>query len=78
MNISRSGYYRWFKNKDILNNYETNRKDLGNLIIKIHDKKKSYGYRRINAIIEDHNNYRRSYALNYKTPIEYRTQSGFN
>lgn len=27
----------------------------------------------INAIIDDHNNYRPSYALNYKTPIEYRT-----
>jgi transposase InsO family protein len=32
----------------------------------------------IKAIIEDHNNYRPSYALNYKTPIEYRTQLGFN
>lgn len=31
----------------------------------------------INAIIEDHNNYRPSYALKYKTPIEYRTQLGF-
>ena len=51
MNISRSGYYKWLKNKDILNNYEINRKDLGKLIIKIHNKKKSYGYRRINAII---------------------------
>ena len=51
MNISRSGYYKWLKNKDILNNYEINRKDLGKLIIEIHNKKKSYGYRRINAII---------------------------
>ena len=31
----------------------------------------------INAIIEDHNNYSPSYALNYKNPIEYRTQLGF-
>lgn len=31
----------------------------------------------INAIIDDHNNYRLSYALKYKTPIEYRTQLGF-
>ena len=51
MNISRSGYYKWLKTKDILNNYELNRKDLGELIIQIHNKKKSYGYRRINAII---------------------------
>ena len=51
MNISRSGYYKWLKAKDILNQYEINRKDLGELITKIHNKKKSYGYRRINAII---------------------------
>ena len=51
MNISRSGYYKWLKTKDILNRYEINRKDLGDLIIEVHNKKKSYGYRRINAII---------------------------
>ena len=31
----------------------------------------------IDDIIRDNNNYRPSYALKYKTPIEYRTQSGF-
>ena len=31
----------------------------------------------INAIIYDHNYLRPSYVLNYKTPIEYRTQLGF-
>lgn len=31
----------------------------------------------INAIIEDHNSYRPSYALQYKTPIEYRIQLEF-
>lgn len=31
----------------------------------------------INAIIYDHNYLRPSYALNYKNPIEYRTQLGF-
>lgn len=31
----------------------------------------------INDIIYDHNYLRPSYALNYKTPIEYRTQLGF-
>ena len=31
----------------------------------------------IDDIIYDNNNYRPSYALNYKTPIEYRTQLGF-
>ena len=51
MNISRSGYYKWLKTKDILNRYEINRRDLELLIRYIHNKKKSYGYRRINAII---------------------------
>ena len=52
MKVSRSGYYKWLKNKDILNKYEINRKDLGELIIEIHKKKPSYGYHRINAIIK--------------------------
>jgi hypothetical protein len=51
MNISRSGYYKWLKTKDILNRHEINRRDLEPLIRDIHNKKKSYGYRRINAII---------------------------
>ena len=51
MKVSRSGYYKWLNNKDILNNYEINRKNLGELIIDIHRRKPSYGYHRINAII---------------------------
>lgn len=31
----------------------------------------------IKDLVEDNNNYRPSYALNYKTPVEYRTQLGF-
>ena len=52
MNISRSGYYKWLKTKDVLNNYEINRKDLGKLILDIHKRKPSYGYHRINAVIQ--------------------------
>ena len=52
MNVSRSGYYKWLKNKDTLNNYEKNRKDLGELIKNIHSRKPSYGYHRINTIIK--------------------------
>ena len=52
LKVSRSGYYKWLKNKDILNNYELIRKDLGVLIIDIHKRKLSYGYRRINAVIK--------------------------
>lgn len=51
MNISRSGYYKWIKTKDILNRYEMNRKDLEPLIREIHKRKPSYGYHRINAVI---------------------------
>ena len=32
----------------------------------------------IDDIVYDNNYLRPSYALNYKTPIEYRTQLGFN
>lgn len=51
MRISRSGYYKWLKNKDILNQFEKNRLDLKKLIEDIHKRKPSYGYRRINAKI---------------------------
>ena len=51
LKVSRSGYYKWLKHKDVLNNYEMNRKCLGELIIDIHKRKPSYGYHRINAII---------------------------
>ena len=51
MNVSRSGYYKWLKTKNILNRYEINRKDLGELIIDIHKRKPSYGYHRIWKII---------------------------
>ena len=51
MNVSRSGYYKWLKNKEILNRYEIDRLELQKLIKKIHNKKPSYGYRRINRII---------------------------
>lgn len=52
MEVSRSGYYKWLKNKDILNQYEINRRDLGELIKNIHNRKPSYGYHRINIIIK--------------------------
>ena len=63
MNVSRSGYYKWLKNKDILNQYEIDRIELGKLI---------------QDIVKDNNEYIPSYVLNYETPIEYRTQLGFN
>ncbi len=51
MKVSKSGYYKWLKNKNILNRYEINRKDLGILIQDVHKRKPSYGYHRIRKII---------------------------
>ena len=53
LKVSSSGYYKWLKNKDTLNNYELNRKHLGQLIEDVHKRKPSYGYHRIRKIILD-------------------------
>ena len=53
LKVSRSGYYKWLNNKDVLNQYEINRRDLGELIKDIHKRKPSYGYHRIRKIILD-------------------------
>lgn len=66
MKVSRSGYYKWLKNKDILNNYEINRKKLGELIVDVHKRKPSYGYHRINKIIRDENGWYVSSNLVHK------------
>lgn len=51
MNVSRSGYYKWIKTKDILNNYEINRNDMCELVKEYHKKHPSWGYRHINRQI---------------------------
>ncbi len=51
MNISRSGYYKWKANKDVLNQHEKDRIDLAKYIIKYHNKKPSYGYHRLAYLI---------------------------
>ena len=43
MKILRIGYYKWLKNKNILNQYKINRLNLADLIKEIHNKKPSYG-----------------------------------
>ena len=47
MNVSRSGYYKWLNRKGTLNNYQKNRLDLEKLVIEIHEKHSTYGYRSI-------------------------------
>jgi transposase InsO family protein len=51
--VSKSGYYKWFKRKDKLNRYEINRKDLKELIREIHSWDVTMGYRAINSEIFD-------------------------
>ena len=51
MKVSRSGYYKWLKTKDVLNNYELNRNDMCDLVKEYHKKHPSWGYRHINRQI---------------------------
>ncbi len=51
MNISRSGYYKWLRNKDIKNIYQINRELIEDMAKQIHKKKPSYGYHRIHSKI---------------------------
>lgn len=43
MKVSRSGYYKWLKTKDILNNYELNRNNMCDLVKDYHKKHPSWG-----------------------------------
>lgn len=47
ISISRSGYYKWLKNRNVKNQYDIDRELLSKLILEIHQSKPSYGYRRI-------------------------------
>ena len=51
MNVSRSGYYKWLKNKNIKNIYQINREIIEDIAKQIHKKKPSYGYHRIHRKI---------------------------
>lgn len=47
MEVSRSGYYKWIKRKSSINSYRRNREDLKALILPIHERHSTYGYRNI-------------------------------
>lgn len=51
MNIHPGSYYRWLKNRDIVNQYEMDRKDLEPLIQDVHSRYPSFGYHSIAAVI---------------------------
>ena len=51
MNVSRSGYYKWLRHKDIKTNFDINREHMCELVKQYHKKHPSWGYRRINRQI---------------------------
>lgn len=51
MNVNRSGYYKWKSRKGTKNQYERNRDILTDLLKKVYDKHKSYGYHRLAVIV---------------------------
>ncbi len=52
MDISRSGYYKWLKNKNIKKQYQLDRKTLIDIVTEIHNQYPSFGYRSINSKIK--------------------------
>jgi len=47
MEVSRSGYYKWRKRKGTLNRYQVNQETAKGLILEIHKKHQTHGYRNI-------------------------------
>lgn len=47
MKLSRSGYHKWLKRNGQLNRYESNRKDITALLIEMHDRHSTWGYRHL-------------------------------
>jgi len=47
MEVSRNGFYKWRKRKGILNRYQVNQETAKGLILDIHKKHRTYGYRNI-------------------------------
>ena len=66
MNVSRSGYYKQLNRKGTTNNYQKNRIALAEDINIA-----------INGYIKYFNTQRLAYSLQYKTPVQYRTEQGF-
>lgn len=53
MNVSRSGYYKWYARKGTLNQWEVNRNSLSEQIKKVHANHVTYGYRHIAQTIRN-------------------------
>jgi len=47
MEVSRSGYYKWHKRKGTYNRYQINQETAKGIILEIHKKHKTHGYRNI-------------------------------
>lgn len=50
MGVSRSGYYKWLKRKGTLNRYQNDRTILSNMIVEVHEKHSTWGYRHIASL----------------------------
>lgn len=53
MNVSRSGYYKWLKNKDMIPNYIINQRNIRKLILEIHEETPTKGYHSIAKTIRE-------------------------
>ena len=53
MSVSRSGYYKWLKNRDTVPNHILNQRDVRKLIKEIHKEKPSKGYHTIAKTIRE-------------------------
>ena len=53
MDVNRSGYYKWKARKGHKNRYEQNRELLTELLRKVHDRHRSYGYHRLAAVVRN-------------------------
>ena len=47
MQVSRSGYYKWRHRDEQLNQYEINRRDLTALLVHMHERHSTWGYRHL-------------------------------
>lgn len=63
-----------------LNSAKMNLDYIRTFVILVQSRNMTQASQKLNVTfnIDNHNSYRPNYALNYKTPIEYRTQLGFN
>lgn len=66
MNMNRSSYIKWFKNKNTKNQYQVHREAVYPLIQECHERHASYGYHMIAAYMREHSDWNGSDHLVHK------------